>query len=120
MCHSGPQDGPSEAFAIHPTHPVRLVPSTSLTDKTNWLTPLHVCKGVKYIIAAGAYPQTFTILLTKNFTDIFGKKWFQEQFPGGACPQTPLAAVPLLGLDQLCWHNFENNRHLKELGIMLE
>jgi len=25
-----------------------------------------------------------------------------------------------LGLDQLCWHNFENNRHLKELGIMLE
>ena len=22
-----------------------------------------------------------------------------------------------LGLDQLCWHNFENNRHLKELGI---
>jgi len=27
---------------------------------------------------------------------------------------------PCLGLDQLCWHNFENNRHLKELGIMLE
>jgi len=25
-----------------------------------------------------------------------------------------------VGLDQLCWHNFENNRHLKELGIMLE
>ena len=25
-----------------------------------------------------------------------------------------------IGLDRLCWHNFENNRHLKELGIMLE
>jgi len=24
-----------------------------------------------------------------------------------------------VGLDQLCWHNFDNNRHLKELGIML-
>ena len=49
----------------------------------------------KYIIAAGAYLQTHTIPLTKNFTDIFGKKWSREQFPGGACPQTPLAAVPL-------------------------
>ena len=25
-----------------------------------------------------------------------------------------------IGLDQLCWHNFENNRHLQELGVMLE
>ena len=25
-----------------------------------------------------------------------------------------------LGLDKLCWHNFENNRRLKELIIMLE
>ena len=36
-----------------------------------------------------------SVIVTKNFTDIFGKKWSQEQFPGGACPQTPLAAVPL-------------------------
>ena len=37
-------------------------------------------------------------------------------------PQTPrpLYEELQLGLDRLCWHNFENNRYLKELGIMLE
>ena len=25
-----------------------------------------------------------------------------------------------IGLDRLCWHNFENSRQLKELRIMLE
>jgi len=32
----------------------------------------------------------------------------------------PYLSASSLGLDQFCWHNFENNRHLKELGIMLE
>ena len=29
-------------------------------------------------------------------------------------------SVPSVGLDGLCWHNFDNNSHLKELGIVLE
>ena len=36
-------------------------------------------------------------------------------------PTSKIVVIDLgVGLDQLCWHNFENNRHLKELGIMLE
>ena len=31
----------------------------------------------------------------------------------------PIWSMPLLGLDRLCWHNFEHNRQLKELRIML-
>ena len=33
---------------------------------------------------------------------------------------TIIACGSQIGLDRLCWHSFENNRHLKELGIMLE